>query len=246
MAMLEISDIDSWKNFFDLIFDSSTIIELKLDQEKCKITLLNNSHVAFYDAEYDREFFDTYEVDGAESILVYVEDFYKILKSASKDDTLILESYDDILKIIFEHDMNRRVFEIPLGEDYSTIPPMPDIGYNGSCTVLLKELQKPCNDLDKIIKTNKFTCNVHDGHMHITSPKDSMTQYEQIFDTDEDFTGQVIVDVAYIQQVLKLSKIDKVVELYLGDGVPLKWKVVSPMEDVSISGLIAPIIEEEG
>ena len=113
MAMLEISDIDSWKNFFDLIFDSSTIIELKLDQEKCKITLLNNSHVAFYDAEYDREFFDTYEVDGAESILVYVEDFYKILKSASKDDTLILESYDDILKVIFEHDMNRRVFEIP-------------------------------------------------------------------------------------------------------------------------------------
>jgi hypothetical protein len=48
-----------------------------------------------------------------------------------------------------------------------------------------------------------------------------------------------------MQQVLKLSKIDKVVELYLGDGVPLKWKVESPMGDVSITGLIAPIIETE-
>lgn len=245
MALLEIYNINSWKNFFDLIFDSSTIIELKLDQEKCKISLLNNSHVAFYDAEYSKEFFDTYEVDDVESILVYVEDFYKILKSAGKDDILVLESFDDTLKIIFEHDMNRRVFEIPLGEDYNTSPPLPDIGYNGSCTVLLKELEKPCTDLDKIIKTNKFTCKVHDGHIHITSPTDSLTQYEQIFDTDGDFTGQVIVDVAYMQQVLKLSKIDKVVELYLGDGVPLKWKVESPMGDVSITGLIAPIIEQE-
>ena len=55
--LLEISDINSWKQFFDLIHDSTTIVELKLDQEKCGMSLLNNSHVCFYTIEYSKYFF---------------------------------------------------------------------------------------------------------------------------------------------------------------------------------------------
>mgnify|MGYP002522507587 CR=1 FL=1 len=78
--LLEIYDIKSWKNFFDLIHDSANIVELKLDQEKCSISLLNNSHVCFYTVEYSKDFFDTYQVDDTESILLFVADFYNIIK----------------------------------------------------------------------------------------------------------------------------------------------------------------------
>lgn len=243
--MLEISDIDSWKNFFDLIFDSTTIIELKLDQNECRITVLNNSHIAFYDAVYSKEFFDVYDVDDVESILIFVEDFYKILKSATKNDILTLESDDSYLKIILEHDGNRRLFELPLGDDYNSVPPLPSIEYDATFEVLLEDLNSPCNDLDKIVKTNKFTMETESDKLKIVSPSDSMTQYQQILDIDEVVSARTIVDLTYMQQLLKLKKINKMVEFKIGDNIPLSWNIVSPMEDIKITGLIAPIIEDE-
>ena len=68
---LKISDINSWKNFFDLIFDSCSIVELKLDQDKCKMTVLNNGHVAYYDAEYSKEFFDVVMIIGYVAMLAF-------------------------------------------------------------------------------------------------------------------------------------------------------------------------------
>lgn len=242
---LKISDINSWKNFFDLIFDSCSIVELKLDQDKCKMTVLNNGHVAYYDAEYSKEFFDVYDVDDVESVLVYVEDFYKILKSAHKNDELVLESDEDTLKITLEHDGNRRLFELPLGEDYGSVPVPPSLEYDTVFTVLLDDLKLPCNDLDKIIKTNKFTMETESDELSIVSPIDSLTKYKQTIDIDEVLSTRVVVDLSYIQEILKLSKIDKVVEFKMGGNKPLLWSITSPFGDIHLTGLIAPIIENE-
>lgn len=243
--MLKISDINSWKNFFDLIFDNCTVIELKLDQKKCKMTVLNNSHVAFYDAEYTKDFFDVYDVTDIESVLVYVEDFYKILKSAHKNDVLMLESDEETLKITLEHDGNHRVFELPLGEEYGSVPPLPSIEYQATFTLTLDDLKLPCSDLDKIIKTNKFTMETESDELSIVSPVDSLTKYKQTINIEKCESTKSVVDLSYIQQLLKLGKIDDVVELSIGRDVPVKWYVESPLEDVKITGLIAPIIETE-
>ena len=243
--LLEISDIGSWKNFFDVIYDSSNVIELRLNPSKCKISLLNNSHVAFYDVEYDKSFFNTYQVEDFESVIIDVDDFYKILKSATKNDTMTLESTDTGLKIVFENDTNRRVFELPLEADYDQSPVPPSIDYDGCFSVLLDDLKAPCNDLDKIVKTDKFTMNIHDGLLRITSPKDSMTKYLEEINVDSEVMGSVTVNISYISELLKLSKINKMVEFRIGDGIPLSWNVTSPFEDVKVSGLIAPIIEQD-
>ena len=55
------------------------------------MSLLNNSHVCYYMAEYTRDFFDEYDVDGAESVLLFVADFYNIIKTL-KVGLLILSS----------------------------------------------------------------------------------------------------------------------------------------------------------
>ena len=244
--MLRISDISSWKNFFDLIFDSCTIVELKLDQKKCKMTVLDNGHVAFYDAEYSKDFFDSYQVDDIESILVYVEDFYKILKSAHKDDELVLESDGELLKIMLEHDGSHRVFELPLGDEFgSGVPPLPSIDYDATFDILLEDLKLPCADLDKIVKTNKFTMMTNNDELSIISPADSLTRYCQKIMIDENVSMKSVVDLKYIQQLLKLNKINKNIEFSIGGDVPVKWRIISPFEDVVITGLIAPIIEQE-
>ena len=243
--LLKISDIDSWKNFFDLIHDSTTVVELKLDQEKCGMSLLNNSHVCFYMVEYARDFFDEYQVDGAESVLLFTSDFYNIIKTAKKNDELEISNDDALLKIVLEHDANRRVFEIPLAEDYGDSPTPPSIPYNGEVSVSLKDLKQPCVDLDKIVGTDKFKMKLDDGLLSILSPNDTMTRYTQTIEVDTSLNEESIVNLNYILDLQKLSKIDDTVTFKVGTDMPLTWNVTSPDEFVKVSGLIAPILEED-
>lgn len=242
---LEIFDITPLRNFFDIIYDSANIVEMKLDTSKLSISLLNNSHIAFYNLEMSKEFFGDYVIDGAEEILIFVDDFYKILKSATKDDVLFLETTDNHLVCKFEHDNNRRVFELPLAEDYGESAVPPSIDYKGVFDLLLNDLKQPCNDLDKIIGTDRFKMITQDQVLTIVAPTDSMTAYNQMIDIDSDALCNVVVNLEYVKQLLKLSKINKVVTLKMGDGIPLSWSINSPDELVCINGLIAPIIENE-
>ena len=242
--LLEISDIDSWKNFFDLIHDSTSIVELKLDQEKCGMSLLNNSHVCFYTIEYSKEFFDIYQVDKAESVLIFVADFYNIIKTAKNGDILELSDDDSSLKIVLEHGENRRVFEIPLAEDYGDSPTPPNVPVSVEFEVNLTDLKQPCEDLDKIINTDRFKMNVSDNILDITSPNDSMTKYTQIININNVGVASSTVNLTYILDLQKLKKISDTVKFGIGNDIPLTWNVTSPDEYVKVSGLIAPILEE--
>lgn len=245
--LIEIFDIEPLKNFFNLIYDSATIVELKLDQEKLSISLLNNSHVAFYSLEIAREFFGDYSIQDNESILIFVEDFYKIIKTAKKDDVLLMKSDDAYLDCTFEHDGNRRVFEIPLAEDYGDSPMLPMIDYPVDFVVSLSDLKQPCEDLDKIVKTDRFKMEVEKGFLNVVSPDDAMTKYENSIITDNDYERRVssTFNIQYILSLQKLSKISKEVLFKVGDDIPLTWIMTSPDEMVKVSGLIAPIMQED-
>ena len=244
--LLELSDITPLKNFFDVIYDTSlNSVEIRLDQDKLSIILLNNSHVAFYNLEISKDFFIEYEIDGVESILVFMDDFYKILKSSSKDDMLTLESNSSNLICTFEKDNSRRVFELPLAEDYGELPTPPSIDYDAEFNVLLDDLKQPCTDLDKVVKTDRFKMILSDSVLNIVAPKDTMVNYNQMINVDSESQGNVIVNNSYVQDLLKLSKINKSVTLKMGDGLPLSWNIESYDHLVKVSGLIAPIIEED-
>lgn len=241
---LEITDIDSWKNFFDLIHDSTSIVELKLTQEKCGISLLNDSHVCFYMIDFHRNFFENYDIHGVESVLIFVNDFYNIIKTASSKDSLVLISEDNYLKIILEHDTNRRVFEIPLAEDYGDAPSPPSLEYKTNFKVNLNDLKQPCIDLDKIIKTDRFKMILKEGKLAIISPNDSMTKYTQYIDVDNTTNAESNVNLKYILDLQKLKKISNEVFFKMDKDLPLTWNMLSEDGLVEVSGLIAPIIEE--
>lgn len=244
--LLKIYDIKPLQNFFDLIFDSSHIVELKLDQDKMSISLLNDGNIAFYNIEFDKAYFDEYKIEnGAESVLIFVEDFYKILKSATKTDVLTVETNDSYMICTFEHDLNKRVFELPLAEDYKDTPQPPSIDYDGEILVSLSDLKQPCVDLDKIVKTDKFKMVVKDNQLNIVSPTDTLTQYQQTIDINSDVVATSIINIGYIQELQKLSKISNEVILKIGDNLPLSWDIESYDGLIKVSGLVAPIMEED-
>lgn len=244
--LLEIFDIEPLKRFFDLIFDSASVVELKLDTEKMSISLLNNSHVAFYNLVLSKEFFGDYQINGVESVLVFVEDFYKILKSSKKSDTLTLKTDEANLVCVFEHEGNRRIFELPLAEDYGQSPTPPSIDYPTEFTINLDELKQPVEDLDKIVRTDKFKITLINDELSVIAPLDSMTKYNNILsvETNNLDTISSTYNIEYIKSLQKLSKISNKLLIKIGDELPLTWIITSPDDLVKVSGLVAPIIEE--
>lgn len=243
--ILEILDIDSWKAFFDLIHDSANVVELRLDQDKASMSLLNNHHVCFYNAEYDKDFFESYHVDGIESVLLSVPEFYSIIKTAHKDDGLTL-STDDMnhLKIVLEHDGNRRVFEMVLDEDFGDSPRPPNVPTSLEFSVPLVDLKQPCVDLDKIVKTDRFRMIVSDDTLCIVNPQDTMIDYTQSIVISSVGSASSTVNLHYIDELQKLKKISDYVTFGIGNDVPLCWNVTSVDEFVKIDGLIAPILND--
>ena len=242
--LLEIYDIKPLEIFFDMIHDSSNIVELKLTSDMLSCNLLNKSHVAFYGVEYSKEFFDAYDVGNDETLLIFVDDFYKILSNAHKNDSLTLSSDESSLKCVFEHDDNRRVFELPLAEDFGESPAPPSIDYDGYFEVNLSDLKQPVVDLDKIVGTDRCKMFVSDYKFSIKSSNDTMTKYLQEIDIDDDVTGNVVVNNSYIRELLKLSKICNTVKFGVGDNIPLSWNIEYFNGLVKYYGLIAPIIED--
>ena len=83
------------------------------------------------------------------------------------------------------------------------------------------------------------------GELHIVSPNDSMTKYEQLIPIDADVDACSIVNLHYINDLQKLSKINNDVELFIGDDIPVSWQIVDYSGVITVKGLIAPIMEEE-
>lgn len=231
-------------SFIDMIMDESKTVELIFTQQELKISLLNNSHVCFYEAVFKKDFFDYYKINDVESIMVDTADLHKILKTASKDE-MEMESDGSHLILKLESDNgNRRIFELPLIDEEHTSSPPPEIDYNLDFQVDISKLNQCVFDLDKVVGTDRFKLVVNEDGVCVTTPEDVMTNYKCIL--DESITGSsgVSVNTAYIGKLSRLKKMNKTVELKIGDNYPLSWNMSSVMDDVVVKGLIAPIIEE--
>jgi len=244
--ILEVYDIVSFRTFFDVVYDTVSTIEFKLDPEKLKISLLNKAHTVFYDVEYDKEFFGDYVVDGAESVMIIADDLFKILKSASKNDTLIMESNEDYLICKFESENgNHRIFELPLALDEYNSPTPPVIDCDYSFPILLEDLKQSSTDLDKIVGSKNMRFKLVGSDLSILAGTDAMTNYVHTLEVEEDGNAEVTVSLEYINELLKFNKLNKVVELKIGDNIPLQYHITTPDELIRVDGLIAPIMSED-
>lgn len=244
--LLEIYDIYSFKVFFDVVYDTVSTIEFKLDPEKLKISLLNKAHTVFYDVEYAKEFFGDYVVDDVESVMIIADDLFKILKSASKKDTLIMQSNEDYLICKFESENgNHRIFELPLALDEYNSPTPPKIECEYSFPILLDDLKKSSFDLDKIVGSKNMRFKLQGSELNVLAGSDAMTNYVHTLEVEEDGNAEVTVSLDYINELLKFDKLTKVVELKIGDNIPLQYHITTPDELIRVDGLIAPIMSED-
>ena len=244
-----IGNIELFKNFFDVIYDmASESVELQLFPDRMVCAVLDRGRTRFFHVEYDRSFFDVYQVDDVESITVYVDDFHKLLKSCNRKDVLYLEVNDPYLvtKIMSENG-STRVFEFVLPSDFidSPNPPKLDLPVSVECDV--GDLKQSSKDIS-LIGSDLFRLVTGEDNLTLMTSDDIPTKYANVIDVEyekNDVGSSANFNVDYINQMLKFSKINKNVELNFGSDLPLFYTFRDEFLGVVVNGMIAPRISEE-
>lgn len=244
--ILGVDNIDEFKVFFDVIHEDTGDIEFQVSKDKILCSVLNKSHTNFFEVEFDEDFFSVFDVDDMDRFSVSVDDLYKLLKSLKKTDNLTLEVDESYLIAVVESENgNRRVFEYTLQDILNSTPSFPSINFDTEFSVDTSDLKQSVTDL-KLIGTDKYKMVVSGDSLFISSSNDALTKYShEIYISPEIPTKAIVsvINVDYIEKMLKFNKVNKVVEIKFGDGKPLSYffKGVG----VEIRGLIANLIEED-
>lgn len=236
-----VDDISIFKIFFDVIYEETEAVELACNTAGMKVSILDKSHTCFYEVFYDNSFFDLFDVDGAEVIVLDIDDLTKILKNTHKEDYLTLSSDDDRVVAKFEHDGNRRVFELVQLADFMESPVPPELTTTCTVELGLDDLSQSLKDFE-VFKSGSCHMVVGD-EFTISSKSDASMRYNYTVDAEHEGTGDAYYTVDYLKNIVKFKKLDKNVTLMFGDTLPLKWVVKNNW--VTVSGLIAPRIEED-
>lgn len=243
---LGIDNFEQFKVFFDVVYDITDVIELQLFNDHMTCSILDKAHTRFMTVEYKKEFFSLYEVDDAESVTIDAEDMHRIIKSSNKIDTVFLETNEDYLICKFEsNNGSSRIFEFVLSADYIETPQTPNIDLPVTVDMDLSYLKQGVKDL-KILGSGEVMFTIAGDTLGISSGSEITTNYLlsiPIGDTGHQFYSKFTLE--YIEQLLNFDKINKIVELRMGNDFPLSYTIEDEIMGVKVDGVIAPRIEAD-
>lgn len=245
--ILVIDDFEQFKIFFDVVYEITDLIELQLYNDHMICSILDKGHTRFMTVRFDSAFFTVYEVDDAESVTIFAEDLHKIIKSATKIDSVRLETNDNYLIGKFESDNgNSRIFEFVLPSDEIESATPPSIEYPAKFDVSLDDLKQGIKDIG-IVGSDEIRFTVNNSILSVTAGTEVSSNYVYNVNVDCEVNNALSCkfNLKYIEQILKFNKINKVVEFNIGDDMPLSYVLEDAFNTVKVTGLIAPMIEAE-
>lgn len=249
MIRVDIYDVKMFACFFDVISsvgDCDKDILLNFKEEGLRVDILNRSHTQFFNALFDSAFFDEYSIPSPEEIVVDSYEFFNIIDSARKGESLAIEITDDTIKYLFGC-WGGRVIETPLSSGDSAVAVPPSIDYRNRVEFQLSDLKPVLTDLDKLVNSSECFLKIKDNDFFITSTGKSMMDYQNRVQgaNIEGDNCQSKYNVKFLLGLCKFKDVDNDITMKLGDDMPLSWAVNSPDNLVECKGLIAPLIGEE-
>ena len=113
---------------------------------------MDPSHIALIDLNWPNSAFEKYECSQPVKIGLKIEDFVKLIKRASSNDKVELETKDDSLLIKFVNSYKKE-YLVHLIEPYSSSTPLPKISLNSKAVIKTKALEKLLDDIQVVSET---------------------------------------------------------------------------------------------
>lgn len=238
----ELSGIKNFKNVMIATEQFLQEIKLEADTDGIRFRGLDKSHIAFIGLNIEESYFDEYDCETPDNIVIDTGEFIKVLKRAKNDDILVCEFEEDSLKIIFKNKDTKRTFRIRgIDMEYSS-PQMPNIEYPVNINVDYKLLDESLKDSE--LYSDKVELSTEEYTFHLKSIGEfgeyksdidllqSVGQYKSIFSLD------------FLKKFFKIGNISNEVQVNMGQEIPLFLKVEDAF-GLTVEFLLAPRIETD-
>jgi hypothetical protein len=219
--------------------------------DKLTCSVLDRGRTRFFYVEYDSKFFDLYDVEEVQSVCVFLEDIYKLLKLANKTDTLSLVFKEDVFVAELISDGNKRMFEFILPTDFIETPNFPNASLPYKLDLSIKEMKQSVKDISllgnsifQLVLSRDTVTLMSDNSAE--SSEFSSVKYAQVIESEVDIDDvfSIRFNLDYISQMLKFNKISKEVSIEVSEQA-LFYKLEDDIMGVCVRGMIAPRVEIE-
>ena len=147
MLVLKTKGSDGWKAIASAI---STIVEeatFEATSESISFRGMDPSHVALIDILWPNSAFERFECDSAIKFGVRVDEFYKLIKRAEKNDSVELSITEENMLVVNISDGYKKQYKMRLIESTAGSTPLPKISFNTKISMSIAVLDKILTDI---------------------------------------------------------------------------------------------------
>lgn len=243
MFECELENPEVLKTSFNAISNIIEEVQIQIDSEGIRLNAIDRSHISFVKLELDEDLFTEYTCDNPTSINIDTSELMRVLKRAKNSDRVILGLDESNMRIVFEGESSR-TFKIRLVGDHDDNPNLPVLEYPARIQVPFGLLKDAVKDLD--LFSDKIKLNITPEFLQASAGGDfGDASLEYVHGEEVDCNVQSTYSLEKVAEMLKADKFSDVMEVCLGDDMPLKIIMERVTGDARISFLLAPRLEEE-
>ena len=237
-----LSDNGLFKDAFEAISTVVDEVACHIDSEGFRVSALDRSHIVSTSLNLKPTVFDEFECSKPEKVTIDTSEFMKVLKRMKGHDSLSLSLEDNNLIIGLSGDVDR-TFKIRLIDmEYESQEP-PHIEYNVSVEVPSSLFNESIKDMD--LFSEKLDIALDEDYLIINTDGefgDGSVKYLHGCDVSEYVKS--CFSIPKLKDIFKASKFSDIVEICLGNDMPVTFNFNLVSDDGSMSFLLAPRLEE--
>lgn len=244
MLKLELLDNKIFKEAFDSISKIVDEVVCDVDSEGFHVTAIDRSHICFVELNLEPSVFEEFYCNTPERLCIDTQEFMRILKRVKKNDVLRLSSDDGNLIISFIGDVDRR-FKIKLIDMEYENPKSPDIMLPCEVNVDSGLIKDAIVDME--LFSDKLYFAVDSEYFIVNSDGefgDASFQYLH----GETGIGESVrssFSISKLKDIFSASKFSDIVNIGLGNDMPLVIDFKLVTGDGDLKFLLAPRIETD-
>lgn len=209
---------------------------------------MDPSHIALIDLNWPNSAFEKYECSQPVKIGLKIEDFVKLIKRASSNDKVELETKDDSLLIKFVN-AYKKEYLVHLIEPYSSSTPLPKISLNSKTVIKTKALEKLLDDIQVVSETVNISANkdqiILEGQGDTGNAKILLDKTnEDIISVDIKEESIATYSLSHLLDIIgSLSSVSENVSLEFSTKMPIKLLFKIGAYGIDLCYYLAPRIE---
>jgi proliferating cell nuclear antigen len=223
----DFASFQAWVNILRTISEEQIIVA---DEQGLHVVGMDPSHVAMINTDFNKELFESYEAEEDDKIAINVNEFYRFLDRAKKEERVLIEKDEKNARLLLTVKKGTRVreFRIPTLADTDSEVPDPKIFFKAKSRITWEGFNLGLNDANLV--SEHIVLDYKGSLMKLEGYGDMGDAFAQ-WDEDSDDILKLVIDedskatytLSYIMDIVKAVKpLAEVLTIELATDMPIK------------------------